>query len=241
MNQSPANLTTSCNKCCFAEYEGDEQVGCCMREMEDASYFPAYEGNREYRVYKRLCQFKRGEDWYPDRDLLDKIDLVRGETQIRYNVFIETSPIFDNFGQALRTINRQTLQPEKIVGVDFNKQGDTNYGIMSMTKLKAKWSLQEFMETPADWRDNVMVQHKSQFYVFIKPPLILPKNYFEMLSYKINFEDLRFGCIEGDGILIFPNGLYQMRPLPLRELLTEIEALGLKRLNYEDIHSEVAR
>lgn len=239
MNQSQPNSTTSCHDCCFAEYTGDVQTGCAMRDMADTQWFPAYAGNREYRVFKRLCQFKRNNYWQPDASIDDKVDLVREETKIRYNVFIETSPTLDHFGQALFTINKQTLQPEKIVGVDFNRQGDANYGVMSMTKLKAKWSLQEFVDIPTDWRDNVMIQHKSQFYVFIKPPIILPNDFFEVLSHQINFEELRFGCIEGDGLLIFPHGLYQLRPLPIREILKEIELLGLQRLNYEDLYTKV--
>lgn len=242
MNQSQDSSTTSCKNCCFADYENDQQIGCLARPMEEDSYFYSYDGNREFRVINRMCHFKRdAAKWYPDLEMDDKIDLLDKEVQIQYNVFIETSPIYDNFGQALLTFNRQTLQPKKIVGIDFSGQTKINYDIMNMSQLKAKWSHQEFLDTPQDWRDNVMVQHKTQFYVFVKPPIILPPDFFETLSDRINYQDLRFGCIEEDNMLIFPNGLYQLRPLPLREILKEVEVLGLQKLRYEDIYTAVTR
>lgn len=241
MNQSQQDLTTSCKGCCFADYENDSQIGCLARPMEDGSFFYQYDGNREHRVIERMCQFKRGQSWYPDLEMDDKIALLDKEVQIHYNVFIETSPIYDNFGQALRTFNKQTLQPKKIVGVDFSGQTEINYNIMKMTGLKARWSHQEFLDTPTDWRDNVMIQHKTQLYVFVKPPIILPEDFFSVLSDRINYEDLRFGCIEEENMLIFPNGLYQLVMLPIRETLQKIESLGLQRLHYEDIYSTVQR
>jgi len=239
MSQSQNSSTTSCKNCCFADYEGKEQVGCLVRHMEEEEFF--YGGDGE-RIFRRMCHFKREADkWYPDKDMDDKVDLLDEEVKIKYNVFIETSPIYDNFGQALLTFNKQTLQPQKIVGVDFSGQTKINFDIMKMTGLKARWSHQEFVDMPTDWRDNMMVQHKSQFYVFVKPPIILPANFFEELSNRINYQDLRFGCIEEENMLIFPNGLYQIRPLPLREILKEIEVLGLQKLHYEDIYTAVTR
>lgn len=242
MNQSQDNSTTSCRDCCFADYEGREQIGCLVRPMDEDSFFYSSDEERDYRIFRRMCHFKREEGkWCPDKDMDDKIDILDEEVKIKYNVFIETSPIYDNFGQALLTFNRQTLQPQKIVGVDFSGQTEINFNIMKMSGLKARWSHQEFLDTPADWRDNVMVQHKSQFYVFIKPPIILPNDFFEVLSDRINYQDLRFGCVQEENMLIFPNGLYQLRPLPLREILQEIEVLGLQKLRYEDSYSAVTR
>lgn len=237
MNQSQADSTTSCKGCCFADYENDVQIGCLVKPMDDDFAYRS-DGNREFRVINRMCHFKRGFNWYPDKEMDDKIHLLDKEVEIHYNVFIETG---DGFDRALSTFNRQTLQPQKIIGVDFSGQTKKYYDLMNSSHLKAKWCHQEFLDVPADWRDNMMVQHKSQLYVFVKPPIILPDDFFRVLSDRINYEDVRFGCIQEENMLIFPNGLYQLRPLPIREILKEIESLGLQRLRYEDIYSTVSR
>lgn len=237
MNQSQADSTTSCKGCCFADYEGDVQIGCLVKPMDDDFSYHS-DGNREFRVINRMCHFKRGSNWYPEKEMDDKIYLLDKEVEIRYNVFIETG---DGFEAALNNINRQTLQPQRIVGVDFSGDYKKYYDVMNSSRIKAKWFHQEFLDVPADWRDNMMVQHKSQFYVFLKPTVILPDDFFRVLSDRINYEDVRFGCIEEENMLIFPNGLYQLRPLPLREILKEIESLGLQRLRYEDIYTTVSK
>lgn len=233
MNQSQKDLTTSCKGCCFADVEEGIQLGCLVRHMEEDS-FHMVDGNR---IFHRMCHFKRGWSWHTDKEMDEKIDLLDEEVKIHYNVFIETN---DYFSQALHAFNDQTLQPDKIVGVGFdNQQVQKYYDMMNEANLKARWFHQEFLEVPADWRDNVMIQHKSQFYVFAKPPIVLSNDFFEMLSNRINYDDLRFGCIEEENMLIFPHGLYQLCLLPIREILSKIEELGLKRLSYEDIYTTV--
>jgi hypothetical protein len=240
MNQSQTSLTTSCKDCTFAIRDEMEQTGCRIQEMEEDLFFSAYDDGEEYRIYRRQCQFKRDKKWAGERSDEACLAAVHEEVKIRYNVFLETSDNEEEFLNTIRCFENQVLRPQKIIVIEQHSNSDKTYKTLLDCNLQTRWALHEFTSLPIDWRDNCIVEFPSQLYIFAKPPLHIPPLFFLDLNERINYkEKLRFGSIEGENLLIFPHGLYSMLVQPLREILPRIEKLGLRRLNYENISTEV--
>lgn len=223
MNQSAKESVTSCKNCSFSLIDNGIQTGCRIREMDSAQFFYMKEGV-EYRVFKRMCQFKR--EWGNFTEGL--IEKVRGETSIKYNIIINFKKP-ELVKQTLSSIKNQSLLPSSLILVCYQKYGDVAQEMAQATGLK--WVVHEVLDDLVDWRDDILQKFPAQFNVFLKEGRELSNTYFENLNEKINFEDLRFGCIQSDSLLIFPYGLYKIVIKPLRVILEEMESLGLKILN----------
>lgn len=229
-NQSPPYSVTSCKNCSFSVIEDGVQTGCKMRYMDPSKYFYVKEDGVEHRIFKRLCQFKRERGDFTD-DLLKE---VKNEVKIKYNLIIN----FNNPDLALQTINsikEQVLKPEKLILVCYQKYGDRAQQLAQDSGFK--WVVHEIFDDLIDWRDDVMQKFPAQFYAFIQEGIELDSDYFYSLNDAVNFQDLRFGCIKSERLLIFPHGLYKMIIKPVRVLIEEMESLGFKILN-EDFSSK---
>ena len=225
MNQSQEKYTTTCKGCVFAEIEGDRQVACNVRVMEPSQYFYSIQDGVEYRIYKRLCQFKRTVDWVDDSDPIKR---VKDEVRISYNAII----MFKDADLVLKTINnikKQAIKPANLILVCYQKLGDEAQRLAQESGLK--WVVHEILDDMVDWRDDVIQKFPAQFYAFIHQGYEPARDFFITLNDQVNFQDLRFGCIQSDNLLIFPHGLYKMVVKPLRVILQDMDELGFKRLN----------
>ncbi len=237
MNQSQeiskTSLVTICKDCCFAEYKNHVQTGCHARVMKDDQYYCAYDNGTEYRVFQRQCQFFRNATW-SDKNIAQKLSDVYKETELKYNIFINCDGNINHFKKTLDSVKNQSLLAQKIIGVEYNGQGEDSFNAMKDSDLETSWTLEEFLEDVVDWRDNMVLKYKkgAQLFVFIDAGNTLHKEYFENLSVKVNHEDLRFSCITGD-ILAITYGAYflQYKEDPLRKI---IEKIGDSSLKYED-------
>ena len=84
-------VVTSCAACCFADYEGKTQVGCELGRIEKfqergTKVIEAEDGEREFYVIHRMCNFYREEDWA--EYWKDKEKRVKKENAIRVNFII---------------------------------------------------------------------------------------------------------------------------------------------------------
>lgn len=223
MNQLLNESTTSCKGCSFSIIEDGLQTGCHIRHMKEEQFFYVKDGV-EHRVFKRMCQFKRGWGSFSEQ----MIEKVRAEVQINYNLIINFTDA-DLVRQSIEGIKGQQILPANLILVCYQRYGDVAQEIAQESGLK--WVVHEVFNDLIDWRDDVIQKFPAQLYAFLKEGAVLPNNYFEDLNTHINFEDLRFGCIQSDRLLIFPYGLYKMVIKPLRIIIEEMESLGFKILD----------
>lgn len=223
MNQLARESVTFCRGCSFAVMEEGKQTGCKIRQMEPAEFFYAKD-SQEYRVYKRLCQFKR--DWGEFSD--EMVEKVKDEVVVKYNCIIN----FKDKGLVEKTINsikQQEIQPSTLILVCYQRYGDQAQELAQASGLK--WVVHEIFDDVTDWRDEVIQKFPVQFNLFLNEGAELKPDYFSELNTKVNYEDLRFGCIQSERLLIFPIGLYKIVVSPIRVIIEEMKSLGLKILN----------
>ena len=223
MTKLQKESTTSCKNCSFSIINEGTQIGCKMRNMDPSQFFYVKD-EVEHRVFKRLCQFKREWGLFSDK----MVDRVKDETQIKYNLIINFKKP-DLTRKTVNSIKKQRVLPANLILVCYQKYGDIAQEIAQESGLK--WVVHEIFDDVVDWRDDVIQKFPTQLYSFLKEGAELSTDYFEILNNKINFEDLRFGCIQSDRLLIFPYGLYKMVVKPLRVIIEEMESLGFKTLN----------
>ena len=229
MNQSASESTTSCKNCSFSIIEDGVQIGCRARSMDPTQFFYLKDGV-EYRVFKRMCQFKREWGQFSE-EMLEK---VFDESEIKYNAIVNFK-VPDLVEKTIESIKAQQILPTNLILVCYQKYGDIAQEIAQKSGLK--WVVHEILDDLVDWRDDVIQKFPNQLHAFIHQGTELAPNYFFNLNQKVNFEDLRFGCIKSDRLLIFPNGLYKMVVKPVRIILEEMESLGFRILD-EDFNTK---
>lgn len=224
------NLTTSCHDCVFTVVENDEQIDCMVRRMDEKDYF--YYNN--YRIYKRMCQFKRLKKWLDNIDGVDPVKKINEEIKIRYNAVILFNSETD-CEKTIDSIKKQTLKPQKLIIVCYQRLGDLAQKIAINSGLP--WVVHEILDDINDWRDNIIQRFPAQFYAFIKEGHVINSDYFNKLNNMIHYKDYRFGAIMSDNLLIFPDGLYKMSFEPLRAILSNIEKVGFNIFD-EDLNTK---
>lgn len=217
---------THCNSCVFRVMYHDEQVGCKVRQFSSEDYFltPAIDGEKCWAV-KRLCQFKRSQEW--------QLKKLKEDIEIKYSAFVEWGP---NVKETLDSLVAQQIKPSRVNIVCYQQNGEDAYNLIKDYNIP--WKVTEIVDDVTDWRDGAMKQSPSQLYLFIQPGHTLPPDYFSTLNDKIHWEDLRFGIIQSDDLLIVPHGLYTMVLSPLRIILENLTEIGCKVLN-EDFSPKV--
>lgn len=224
LKKSIETLTTSCDGCVFQQLEDNCQVGCHLREMPEDSFFEAYNGDKTYRIFKRLCNLKRDAEWKGDLTLLDAQEKVRSEVRLKYNVALDVKDIW-GAQDSLSTLNKQDLKPDKVILVDRIGMGEQLFYLMKDSPLNCVL-LELYQELP-DWRDHVIQSYSSRhLYCFSSTPLFIPTNFFFNLDIALNDRGFRFGVIEdkeNSDLLIISNFLYNNIAAPLRDIVENIE------------------
>ena len=84
-------VVTSCAACCFADYEGKTQVGCELGRIEKfqeggTRVIEAEDGEKEFYVVHRMCNFYREEEWA--EYWKDKEKRVKKENAVRVSFIV---------------------------------------------------------------------------------------------------------------------------------------------------------
>ena len=195
---------------------GDIQTGCTVREMV------SFTQDGKYRQINRMCQFKRTPPW--DGTLSDLYD----EIKIKYNAIVEWTNE-DDVRKTAESLKGQIIQPSQLIIICYQKMGGAAFNFAKGCGLP--WKITEIVQDLEDWRDDIINKNPAQFYMFIRAGYTLLPNYMSDLNDQIHFNDLRFGSIKSDNLLIVPHGLYTMVVSPLRKIIEEMPATGLNTLN----------
>ena len=213
---------TSCQDCCFAQYNGKNQTGCYLDML---NYYgcavEAYnEGGEFYIVNGRYCYFKRTKEWVEQQDNRGRDNLlvaVRKEQQIPYVCFIVVDGNMDKkrLEETIESLMSQMYPPSLINVIVEYQIGKSNYlrndvyvGFMMgmATKYGFKWRLSSL--TPGVTADDaildfVSLYYKSYaFYLKGKPGQVIDSWATLSLNMRVSYDDFRFTCLENDGWII---------------------------------------
>lgn len=245
MNQLQEKLVTHCKDCTFAKYFQNVQIDCYARTMNPEEYIYTDNGDGwEYRVYDRKCQYYRGGYWNLGLDIEDKIERVRKEVEIKYNVIVECNTDREMLRKTVRSIGQQEIHPNKLIYVCYGKTDAESKEIFSCTAFEfgnlahCPCVHEEFIDERVDWRDDVLVKFKAgvHLFLFIKEGVEIPPTFFSDLNFKIHQEDFRFGMLHGDNFLLVPFGSYFVLypDVPLRYLEEELTKDGMANIRIDD-------
>ncbi len=218
---------TKCNDCLFKKMDGNVQVGCNVRDLPEDQYFltPEVNGEQCWAVH-RYCHFKRDLNW--------ALRSLEQDIEIKYITIIKWTnrQALENTLNSLMSYNDKKLKPGKVIVVCYQQYDDEAVKALQEIPHDFEWSVTTILADLPDWRDEILHQHKSQFYMFVDDTLNTSASRFMLeLNRRIHWEDLRFGAIQAKDFLLIPHGVYTMVIKPLRKILEEMDQTGLKTLD----------
>ena len=98
-----------CNGCCFADSDGDQQVGCKAQKHECVGFSKS----DSFFELDRLCLYKRSESWESDKTTEEKFELARNQ-------------LFPNIGICLDDDSEDPSDLENIINQILNLEYPKN-------------------------------------------------------------------------------------------------------------------
>lgn len=205
------------------------QTACYIQDLDQLDHFSVYNEEKECKVIKGLCQYKREPKWQGNRTFTDALLDVREEAKINYAAVIYPSDNMSQLHRTIRSLDAQELAPRKIIII-----ADTKYAkdIINWCRsnVQTKWTVVDRL-TKEDCRDLALQRFKEfHFLAFFHAGYEVPPDKFQNLDVKINDEYLRFTFVDGDengNGLILSQPIYKLHIMTAANLINFLKSRGL--------------
>lgn len=160
MSNRISNIHTSCEKCAFAKYDQITQTDCLLglidkyRKTSHIEILEAYNDDKEFFIVNnKKCAAYKTQEFFDERNILDKTEYAFKNFEIKYNAIIDArpytpeqlSPIFEELKQA-------SVSPEIITLITYEYKAPGDYFVaLNKSELKTKWKIKNLKHQEHDF------------------------------------------------------------------------------------------
>lgn len=189
--------STTCEKCIFAEWDWEEQMGCRFGRI--GKFFDQGKARKVGNHYEidRLCNTcTKGDIGEYTLDEAQKI--VRENIQAKVDFIIIVNDK-SNLQNSLNNIKKQTIKPKHVY---YIVQGNVPYKNLFLNIIKELNQIEVKCSVVSVYNDLCVNEGirkcKNQFYSIFDDRDEIPEYFVERIDYFLNEELLQFLCITGE-------------------------------------------
>lgn len=233
-------VSTSCQKCVFAEFDDNKQVGCELGRLDiyrehgiEVSTHTNDEDSKEaFLIVGRICTACRDLEWGEKNPKKEWRQIVEKQMDMRYLVIIVADSDTEALERSIKSVANQELPSTEVVVVRPITCKLDSPAIIPVLKKYAlnSWKISHELANEDFGRciDRVVDNSNgTSFYTTIPEGTELETDLFSTINHRINQELLQFSMLEAqDGTPIFNtaahmhlDGNYER---PLQEKIKEV-------------------
>lgn len=193
-SQQLEKIETSCKPCIFAEWDGDEQVGCkasILEELKEQDIVECYDDEKKFFVLNRLCTGFRPTSW---NDSVADVDKMKEESTVSFSIVIFCENMTQEEAYNLRYFVDDILyhsgKIQVIIGHDenFEYREEIAVFVRALSKYGFQYRIVEYYsDLPSGFKEKDVLKR-------------IEKSYFTLYNYKgSNLTDLSdsLNCLNG--------------------------------------------
>lgn len=244
-------IETCCKYCVFANYEGNEQVGCFLNRLDvyearGVQVDECYDNEKEFYVIRdRICNTCRNKNWAKEDETIEQmVERIYKEVEIKADVFLYVDTTVDSIVdviESLDSLQDQHIPVEVIVVNNSRNKIKSSSIIHELQKTNLKWNVESITDQDkSKYRalDIAIRKSKKMLYVLLNAGKKLDRWLIHDINEAINHHLDRFIMLETDDE---DNGLVVMNKahklfhgnleVPIQQKIREIaQEQGLENL-----------
>lgn len=205
------SMSTSCNDCVFAEFEGNEQVGCELNRIEKLEKNGAEiiglhdeeEDKKYFLIRGRFCNACRTEEALKDIPARKWKEHVATQNRVRCEMVVYAGPLStkDDVWKSVQSFLAQTHKPYGIKIILHKSEAEANYLVSNLRTVEIPWEVTTVVEEDAGYNraiDLNATECKATYMTICRAGYEYPNNYLARIEHAINQEMIRFVALLPD-------------------------------------------